>query len=120
MGLLDTYRINKAVAGLLTSQDATSAETMRPWQHSSASESPLFRSLSSLGKVRTPHTIVASLTTFVHNATLPLFGDGLASANPRVVAGVVEVLTQATAYYSNRLLDFFTDPRIAKSTLANS
>jgi serine/threonine-protein kinase len=29
----------------------------------------------------------------------------------------VEVLTQATAYDPNRLLDFFTDPRIAKSTL---
>jgi len=29
MGLLDTYRINKAIDVLLTSQDAASAETMQ-------------------------------------------------------------------------------------------
>ena len=118
MGLLDTYKINKAVAVLLTSQDATSAETMQAvatLKRLGASAIP--KLIEALGKARTPHTIVASLTALVQNATLPLFGDGLASANPRVVAGVVEVLTQATAYDPNRLLDFFTDPRIAKSTL---
>jgi len=118
MGLLDTYKINKAVAVLLTSQDAASAETMQAvatLKRLGASAIP--KLIEALGKARTPHTIVASLTALVQNATLPLFGDGLASANPRVVAGVVEVLTQATAYDPNRLLDFFTDPRIAKSTL---
>ena len=118
MGLLDTYRINKAIAVLLTSQDAASAETMQAVATlKRLGESAIPKLIEALGKVRTPHTIVASLTTLVQNATLPLFGDGLASANPRVVAGVVEVLTQATTYDPNRLLDFFTDPRIAKSTL---
>ena len=118
MGLLDTYRINKAIAVLLTSQDAASAETMQAVATlKRLGQSAIPKLIEALGKVRTPHTVVASLTTLVQNATLPLFGDGLASSNPRVVAGVVEVLTQATTYDPNRLLDFFTDPRIAKSTL---
>jgi eukaryotic-like serine/threonine-protein kinase len=119
MGLLDTYRINKAIAVLITSQDAASAETMQAVATlKRLGQSAIPKLIEALGTVRTPHTVVASLTTLVQNATLPLFGDGLASSNPRVVAGVVEVLTQATTYDPNRLLDFFTDPRIAKSTLS--
>jgi len=118
MGLLDTYRIKKAIAVLLTSQDAASAETMQAVATlKRLGQSAIPKLIEALGKVRTPHTVVASLTTLVQNATLPLFGDGLASSNPRVVAGVVAVLTQATIYDPNRLLDFFTDPRITKSTL---
>jgi len=118
MGLLDTYRINKALAVLLTSQDAASAETMQAVATlKRLGQSAMPKLIEALGKVRTPHTVVALLTTLVHNATLPLFGDGLASSKPRVAAGVVEVLTQATTYDPNRLLDFCTDPRIAKSTL---
>ncbi len=118
MGLLDTYRINKAIAVLLTSHDATSAETMQAVATlKRLGQSAIPKLIEALGKGRTPPTIVAPLTTLVQNATLPLFGDGLASANPRIVAGVVEVLTRATTYDPNRLLDFGTDPRIAKSTL---
>ena len=118
MGLLDTYRINKAIAVLLTSQDAASAETMQAVATlKRLGQSAIPKLIEALGKVRTPHTMMAPLTTLVHNTTLPLFGDGLASSNPRVVAGVVEVLTQATTYDPHRLLDFCTDPRIAKSTL---
>ena len=118
MGLLDTYRINKALAVLLTSQDAASAETMQAVATlKRLGQSAMPKLIEALGKVRTPHTVVALLTTLVHNTSLPLFGDGLASSKPRVAAGVVEVLTQATTYDPNRLLDFCTDPRIAKSTL---
>jgi eukaryotic-like serine/threonine-protein kinase len=118
MGLLDTYRINKALAVLLMSQDAASAETIQAVTTlKRLGQSAIPKLIEALGKARTPHTIVALLTTLVHNTTLPLFGDGLASSNPRAVAGVVEVLTQATTYDPNRLLDFCTDPRIAKSTL---
>jgi serine/threonine-protein kinase len=118
MGLLDTYRINRAIAVLLTSQDAASAETMQAMATlKRLGPSAIPKLIEALGRARTPHTIVASLTTLVQNATLPLFGDGLASSNPRIVAGVVEVLAQATTYDPNRLLTFFTDPRIAKSML---
>jgi eukaryotic-like serine/threonine-protein kinase len=118
MGLLDTYRINKAIAVLLTSQDAASAEmTQAVATLKRLGQSAIPKLIEALGKARTPHTVVAPLTTLVHDATLPLFGDGLASSNPRIVTGVVEVLTQATTYDPNRLLDFFTDPRIATSTL---
>ena len=118
MGLLDTYRINKAITVLLTSQDAASAETMQAVATlKRLGQSAIPKLIEALGQSAIPRTPWWRSDTLVQNATLPLFGDGLASSNPRVVAGVVEVLTQATTYDPNRLLDFFTDPRIAKSTL---
>jgi serine/threonine-protein kinase len=110
--------MNKAIAILLTSQDAANAETMQAVATlKRLGQSAIPKLIEALGKTHRPHTIAALLTALVNNTALPLFGDGLASSNPRVVAGVVEVLTQATTYDSDRLLDFFTDPRIAKLTL---
>lgn len=118
MGLLDTYRINKAITLLLTSQDAASAETQQAVAIlKRLGQSTIPKLIESLGKAHNSHTLVALLLPMVQNATLPLFADGLASSNPRVVAGVVEVLSQATTYDAHRLLDFFTDPRVAKATL---
>ena len=75
MGLLDTYRINKALAVLLTSQDAASAETMQAVATlKRLGQSAIPKLIEALGKVRTPHTIVALLTTLVQNATLPSWG----------------------------------------------
>ena len=86
MGLLDTYRINKAIAVLLTSQDAASAETMQAVATlKRLGESAIPKLIEALGKVRTPHTVVAFLTTLVQNTTLPLFGDGLARDRKSVV-----------------------------------
>jgi len=86
MGLLDTYRINKAIAVLLTSQDAASAETMQAVATlKRLGQSALPKLIEALGKVHTPHAVVASLTTLVQNATLPLFGDGLAWTSPSTI-----------------------------------
>ncbi len=118
MGLFDTYRINKAIAILLTSQDAARPETIQAvTMLKRFGNSAIPKLIEALGKGQNPYTVVALLATLVQNAMLPFFADGLASTNPRVVAGVVNVLTQATTYDPNRLLDFFTDPRIAKVTL---
>src|SRR5262249_49713344 len=80
-------------------------------------QSAIPKLIEALGKVRNPQTIVALLVPLVRDTTLSLLGDGLVSTNSRVVAGVVGVLTQATTYDPNLLLDFFTDSRIAKVTL---
>ena len=118
MSLLDTYRINKAITVLLTSQDAVSAEALQAVATlKRLGPSTIPRLIAALGQVQNPRTMVELLVSLVQNATLPLFGDGLASTNSRVVAGVVEVLTQATTYDPNRLLDFFPNPRIARGTL---
>ena len=118
MSLLDTYRINRAIAVLLTSQDAASTETQQAvtaLKHLGPSAIP--KLIEALDKGHHSQPLVALLASSVQNATLSLFGDGLASSNARIVAGVVEALSQATTYDPNRLLDFFTDPRIAKMTL---
>ena len=50
MGLLDTYRINKAIAVLLTSQDAASAETLQA-----------VATLNRFGKSALPQLVVVAL-----------------------------------------------------------
>jgi len=103
---------------LLTSQDAVSAETQQAVETlERLGPSVIPKLIEALSKVRNPQTIVALLVSLLQNATLPLFGEGLASSNPRVIAGVVEALTQATTYDPNRLLEFCTNPRIAGVTL---
>jgi hypothetical protein len=74
MGLLDTYRINKALAVLLTSQDAASAETMQAVATlKRLGQSAIPKLIEALGKARTPHTIVALLTTLVHKGVIAPF-----------------------------------------------
>ncbi|MGE3536098.1 MAG: HEAT repeat domain-containing protein [Candidatus Tectimicrobiota bacterium] len=118
MGLLDTYRINKAVTVLLGSQDAASAETMQAVATlKRLGPAAIPKLIEALGRVHNAQAVVPLLATMVQNTTLPLFGNGLASSNARIIAGVSEALLQATSYDPNRLLDFFTDPRIPKATL---
>lgn len=118
MGLLDTYRINKAITVLLASQDAASAETMQAVATlKRLGVAAIPKLIEALGRAHNAQALLALLATLVQNATLPLFGDGLASSNARIIGGVTTVLMQATTYDPNRLLDFFTDPRIPKATL---
>lgn len=118
MGLLDRYRINRAIAVLLASRDAASAETTQAVATLKRfGKSAIPKLIDALSKTHTTQPLVTLLVPLVHNTTLPLFAEGLASTNARVSAGIVDVLTQATTYDPNRLLEFFTDPRIAKVAL---
>src|SRR5205085_9292856 len=102
------YRINKAIAVLLSSQDAASDETTQAVETlKRLGPSAIPKLIEAIGKAHNPRTLVALLVPLVQNATLPFLGDGLASSNPRVVTGVVDVLTQASTYDPNQLLDFF-------------
>jgi hypothetical protein len=117
MYLLDTYRINKAIAVLLSSQDAASDETTQAVETlKRLGPSAIPKLIEAIGKAHNPRTLVALLVPLVQNATLPFLGDGLASSNPRVVTGVVDVLTQASTYDSNQLLDFWLLSRDRQSS----
>jgi serine/threonine-protein kinase len=118
MSFLDTYRLNKALTVLQTSQDMSSAETMQAVTTlKRLGSAAIPKLMETLAKVQNAPSIVALLASFVDSTSLHLFGDGLASANPRVVAGVVDALLQANTYDPNQLLSFYTDPRIAKTTI---
>ena len=55
--------------------------------------------------------LLTVLGSYVQNATLFFFAEGLASANTRVVTWVVELLVRSQTYDPNYLLDFWNDPQ---------
>jgi len=72
MGLFDTYKINQAIAILLTSQDAARTETIQAVTTLKRSGNlAIPKLIEALGKVQNPYTVVALLATLVQNAMLP-------------------------------------------------
>ena len=65
------------------------------------------------------HTMifVDILSSLVNDKTLPLFKDGLADGNERVVSGTSWALSSSTDYNANKLLDWFEDPEVSKAAL---
>ena len=93
MGFLDSYRINKAIATLLDTPDGTSPEAVQAVSTLKRfGKTAIPRLIEALDKAHHPRVLRAILEPYVQNATLPLFGEGLASAHTRIVAGVVELL----------------------------
>jgi hypothetical protein len=58
------------------------------------------------------HTMVFVdiLSRLINDKTLPLFKEGLADGNERVVSGTSWALSSSTDYNANNLLDWFADP----------
>src|SRR5210317_1694716 len=65
------------------------------------------------------HTMVFVdiLSSLVNDKSLPLFKEGLADGNERVVSGTAWALSSSTNYNANDLLDWFEDPEVSKSAL---
>jgi hypothetical protein len=118
MGFLDSYKINKAIARLLAAPSVTSPEAVQAVSTLERfGKVAIPKLIEGLGKARHPRVLLTVLESYVQNTTLPLFAEGLASANTRVATWVVELLVQSQTYDPNHLLDFWNDPRIPKATL---
>jgi HEAT repeat protein len=65
------------------------------------------------------HTMVFVdiLSSLINDKTLPLFKEGLADGNERVVSGTSWALSSSTDYNANNLLDWFADPEVSKAAL---
>lgn len=118
MGLLDTYRIKKAIAVSLA-QDATEsqqAHAMTVIERGGKRSIP--RLIEAFSQAQSPTMITKMLLAFLHNDTLPVFIRGLSHTNPLVVAGVVSVLSQGKTYDPNYLLPLLSEPHTSKGTLS--
>jgi HEAT repeat protein len=65
------------------------------------------------------HTMifVDIMASLINDKTLPLFKEGLADGNERVVSGTSWALSSSTSYNANNLLDWFDDPEVSKAAL---
>jgi len=91
MGLFDTYRINKAIAILLTSHDAARTETIQAvTMLKRFGNSAIPKLIEALGKGQNPYTVVALLATLVLVAAGALAGllPALAAARVRPVVAM--------------------------------
>nr|MDJ0698208.1 HEAT repeat domain-containing protein [Woeseiaceae bacterium] len=57
------------------------------------------------------------LTSQVNDKTLPMYKEGLADGNERVVSGTAWALSSSLDYNANSLLDFFDDDEVSKAAL---
>lgn len=118
MGMLDTFRINKAITTLLSSSDVEGpqrAQAIKTLRHIGTPAIP--KLIQALAKASPSDTMTDLLVTLLDNASLPLFCQGLRQQDPRILAGVVRVLSQGEKYDPNRLFDLFTDAKIPKTDL---
>ena len=119
MKLLDKFRVKKWLEVLLAPSDTTGLEQRQAMARLTQIGRPAIPYLlPALGQVPSPTTLVEFLTTRVNNASLPDFVRGLTDRNPRVVAGVVTILSHSGGYDPHALLELFANPTTPKAALA--
>jgi serine/threonine-protein kinase len=118
MGFLDTYKIKRAIHALLSAQEDQAPAVIQAVKLIQGyGPSAIPQLLEACAKTRNPEPFIKLLKTFVQDKTLPLFGKGLASKNSRVVAAVVEVLSQSKAYDPNLLFTWLANPQISVAAI---
>ena len=118
MKLLDQFRVKKWLAMLLATPDATGpAQRQAMARLAQIGRSAIPHLLQALGNTPTSTILIEFLTTRVNPASLPYFVRGLSDRNPRVVAGIVTILSHSRGYDPHSLLELFIDPAAPKAAL---
>jgi eukaryotic-like serine/threonine-protein kinase len=118
MKLLDKFRVNKWLGVLLATPDATSpAQRQAMTRLAQIGRPAIPHLLPALGSTPTPTILIEFLTTRVNQASLPYFVQGLSDRNPRVVAGIVTILSHSRGYDPHSLLELFIAPTTPKAAL---
>lgn len=119
MGILDGFRINKAVATIVKAKSAGAADVADAvFQLKQAGEGAAEKLIEALGRTRSPATVAAVLGTFLDNSTLHHFANALTSKDAAIVDGVAKVLTAGKRYDPNLLLEVYADPASPKGLLS--
>jgi serine/threonine-protein kinase len=118
MKLLDKFRVNKWLAVLLATPDATSPAQRQAMARLAQIGRPAIpHLLPALGNTPTPTILIEFLTTRVNQASLPYFVQGLTDRNPRVVTGIITILSHSRGYDPHSLLELFADATTPKAAL---
>jgi eukaryotic-like serine/threonine-protein kinase len=118
MGFMDTYKIKKALAVLLSSQNPASPQTVQAISRLKEIGRPaLARFVEALGEAKNPEVIEELLTAFLDNETFSFFVNHLAHPNPQVATGIAKVFIKGTKYNPSRLLTLLTDAKTSKAAL---
>src|ERR671930_211132 len=105
MGFLDGYKIKKALAVLLASQNPASSQTVQALSRLKEIGRPaLAQFVEALGSARHPEIIEELLAAFLDNETFTFFMNCLMHPNAQIATSVAKVFVKSTQYDPNRLL----------------
>ena len=118
MGFLDGYKIKKALAVLLASQNPASPQTVQALSRLKEIGRPaLAKFVEALGNARHPESLAELLAAFLDNETFAFFMSHLTHPNAQVATGIARVFVKSTKYDPNRLLTLLTDAKAPKAVL---
>lgn len=118
MGLLDRYRIDKWVGDALSAPDPSSQErrqAIAKLKEQRKFAVPLL--LESLAAPESAEMAADLLAALMDDEIVELVYEGLSHSNARVVAGVVRLLSESTAYNPNRLLEKLREKQAPRAHL---
>ena len=94
MGVLDAFKVHKSIAALLHSGDVSGSERVKAFSTLKQLRARAVPTLIELlGSPDSSDAAREILKNLLDNSTLPLFCEGLAHGNARVVNGVGQVLS---------------------------
>ena len=120
MGLFDNYRIKKPINKLLSLRGPGDPEMKDVVKRLHEIGQPAIPAL--LEALKTSHSqeyknIVVALSTFITEATLPMFLSHLSGSPARVVSGLLDALTHTDKYDPNQLLNLLNNPHLPGTKL---
>jgi serine/threonine-protein kinase len=118
--MLAAFRSDQLLGKLIAEQDPSSPAAQKLIEKlKTAGNKAIPKIIDALALSDKTHTMVLVdiLGSIVNDKNLPLYREGLADGNERVVSGTSWALSSSTAYNANGLLDFFTDPEVSKAAL---
>ena len=120
MGFLATFRSDQIIGQLIAEPDPASPAAQKLVDKlKSAGNKVVPKIIDALAMSDKTHTMVLVdiLGAMVNDKNLPMYREGLADGNERVVSGTAWALSSSTSYNANGLLEFFEDPEVSKPAL---
>ncbi len=120
MSFLASFRSDQILGQLIAEQDPSSSAAQKLVDKlKGAGSKAVPKIIDALALSDKTHTMVLVdiLGAMVNDKNLPLYKEGLADGNERVVSGTAWALSSSTVYNANGLLDFFDDPEVSKPAL---
>lgn len=117
MSLLHSYKANKAISIILSSNPASQQTKEAVTRLKNIGPAAIPKLIEALAETE-PHSPIENLlVSMLSNSSLPAYINGLADEDKRIISSVMRILGTSDTYDANRLFDLFSDPNIPKNVL---
>lgn len=117
MSLLHSYKANKAISTILSSNPASQQTKEALTRLKNIGQPAIPKLIEALAETDPHSPIEHLLLSMLSNSSLPAYINGLADDDKRIISSVMRILGTSDTYDANRLFDLFSDPNIPKNVL---